>query len=202
MNIDAWKDWMRGQDCIVVAPGPSSLEMPTDVYETHWTIAVNRALPYARADIGVCIERDNRDVCWRIVEANPPIITFSQSHKGRQGICFIDMDLSVWLEDDGQGVLRLPMSPFYAAAVGVHMGFERIGLIGVDLYKAQYPSERFKVEWEEAWTRLALIAERRDCLIRNLNPASRLDCIPKGKLDELHAKTHLSGLRRSTQPAV
>lgn len=196
MKIEDWKDWMRGRHAIVVAPGPSSLEVSPHIYEAHWTIAVNRALPYARADFAVCIERDNRDVCWRVVDACAPLVTFSQTKKGKPGICFIDMDLRQWPLNDGMGLLRLPMSPFYAAAVGTWLGFERIGLIGVDLYKAQYPSERFKAEWEEAWGRLVKIASECGTEVVKLNHASRLDAVPKGEWESLHEKTYLSSLCR------
>lgn len=189
IDLGSVKDLMAGEHCLVVAPGPSSLELEPWHYEMRWTISVNRALPYARPDFAVCIERTIRCAPWRIVKNTAPMFVFSQlGRKVFKRNVVIDMDLTKWLGDDGLGVLRLPMSPFYATAVGIWLGFERIGLVGVDLYKDRYPSEKFKQEWEEAWRRLNAIAGDFGCKIANCNPRSRLMAIEKGSIGGIKTK--------------
>lgn len=188
MNLSTWRNWFLGQHCVIVAPGPSSLEVPPHRYASHWTIATNRALPYAQADFAVCIERDTMDTCWRIVAATSPVVVFTQAIAAHPRTVQIDMDISTWLPGVEGGMLRLAMSPWYAAAVATYMGFERVGLIGVDLYKNRYPDNKFRDEWELAWSRLARVAEKSGTSLCNLNGESRLQAIPKAKWETMRPK--------------
>ena len=70
-------------------------------------------------------------------------------------------------------------------AVAILLGFETIGLIGVDLTEDRYPNvDRPNHEWG----RLAGIAEAMGSRIINLNPDSRLTSVASGGWGEIATK--------------
>ena len=189
MKLDDLRDWMKGEHALVVAPGPSSLEVPAERYKSHWTIGCNRALPYCDPDFAVCIE-PRKNPCWRVVHAASPLITFThltEDHSKFRRTVFMSTDVSKWLFHDPEP-LFLGMSPFFATAVGILLGFERIGLVGVDLYRSRYPDPAAQTEWEAAWTRLRSVAEAYDTVLCNLNPRSRLQAIMKSGWETMERK--------------
>jgi hypothetical protein len=81
--------------------------------------------------------------------------------------------------------LKLGQSPFYAAAFAILMGFETVGLIGVDLTEDRYPDVRGP---NRVYGRLAKIAETLGSRLVNLSPDSRLESIPQGTWQEIRTK--------------
>lgn len=194
MNLGDLRGWMRGQDCLVVAPGPSSLDVPQIDYASHWTVGCNRALPYCQADFALCRE-PQRNPCWRVVKAAAPLITFTHLGPERRArTVFVPPDVRVLFNDarfvtEGaiEGPITLEMSPFWAAAIAAVLGFETIGIVGVDLGKSRYPDPRFLDQCNEAWERLASMAG--DAHIVNLNRASRLRALPFADMDVIRRKS-------------
>ena len=169
---------MAGEHCLVVAPGPSAMSTPTWRYRAHWTIGCNRAVTFCEPDFAVCVET-RKNICWRVIEAHQPLFTFSHISNGPARCLRIWSDLSLWLEHSPKK-LWLGMSPFYGAAVAILLGFERIGLIGVDLTDAKYRDPVAQADWEDCWGKLMGIAEAHGKTLVNLNPKSRLAAVPAG----------------------
>lgn len=191
MNLPNLRDWLKGEHGLVVAPGPSSLEVPTERFYSHWTIGCNRALPYCFPDFAVCIET-GKNPAWRVVQAHRPLVTFT--HLGDSPPCpvrqmvRISMNVNEWLPFDAQSKLFLGMSPFFAAAVGVYMGMKRVGLVGVDLHRNHYPQQKFRDDFEDRWTRLVATANHYGTELVNLNPTSSLQAVPKAGWETMRAK--------------
>lgn len=90
-----------------------------------------------------------------------------------------------WLAPDTEGTLRLGQSPFYAVAVAAHLGFETVGLIGVDYTEDRWPDVAgINRTWE---TLLGVVGDMGTKVV-NLSPASRLTAVPQGRWEEVRTK--------------
>ncbi len=210
MKLDDLRGWMAGTDCVVVGCGPSAdtaygCNDPIQygfVRGRHWTIACNRAvIRFPDPDFVVCVEPRRDATIWNLIREYPSLFVFSHIDKPHPRAVLIgSKDVADWLLDVDQqwvyiletapaGVaykpLRLGQSPFYAASVATLLGFETIGLIGVDLTEDRYPDVSRP---NEAYGRLAKIAEGLGSRIVNLSPKSRLDSIPKAGWEEIRTK--------------
>jgi len=194
LNLGAWRNWMRGEHCIVVGCGPSAQQLGID-YRAHWTIGCNRALTFCEADFAVCVEpyRD-RDI-WRVVTESRPLVVFTHlladdqiGHRAHPRMVVIDThDVQTWLTpgEIDSPPLRLCQSPFFATAIAMHLGFGTIGLVGVDYTEDRYPDVSMETE---RWRRLDEIATGMGSVICNLNPASRLSSIQSADRSVIHHK--------------
>ena len=151
---------------------------------------------------------------WAIIREANPLIVFSHIREDRRGkrpakriVQFGSKDVLEWLDPqplsevvttvEGVGAsvsirprkprepLTLGQSPFFAAAVAAHLGFETIGLIGVDLTEDRWPDVTRE---NEAWGRLATVVSGMGSRIVNLSPESRLEVVPKGPWEEVRRK--------------
>lgn len=203
MNLDSLRGWMKGEDCVVVGCGPSAephrWEGPTSTprWQDHWTIGCNRAVTFCSPDFAVCVEPRRDHEVWNIMREVSPLIVFSHIDKPHPRAVLIgSKDVRAWLGYDRSPCdgsiaepigppLRLGQSPFYAAAVAILLGFETIGLIGVDLTEDRWPNPHKE---NEAWGRLAEVAKALGSRIVNLNPESRLETVPAGQWEEVRCK--------------
>jgi len=204
MNFGAWRNWFRGEDCVVVAPGPSSHDPQAfDFYCQVWTIACNRAVTYAAAELAVCVE-PFRDPMWPILRASSPMVVFSHLCENRRGqrphpriVKFPDKDILPWFDETRPGdPLWCAMSPFWGVAVATFLGFDLVGIIGVDLLD---PERWVDIHREQRhWKDLVDLAERKGTRVIQLNPKSALEVVPVGSWDEIRKKDH--GRRCHTSP--
>lgn len=83
--------------------------------------------------------------------------------------------------------LRLAQSPFYAAAVAAFLGFETIGIIGVDMTPDRYDDGEVE-RANKAWGRLNSVVAGMGSRLVNLSPESRLVAVEQGKWEEVRGK--------------
>jgi len=195
--LDDLRGWMKGEDCVVVGCGPSAHDDAlwdlTYAYQTRWLIACNRAVTWCDPDFAVCVEPRRDKAMWKIINDSSPLIVFSHIDKPHPRAVLIgSKDVQEWVHPSGplpeafsDTPLRLGQSPFYAAAVAILLGFETIGLIGVDMTKDRYPNVKGH---NAAYARLAAIGEAMGSRLINLSTASRLESIPQGTWDEVRTK--------------
>jgi len=188
MKLEDLRGWMTGEDCLVVAPGPSSRDHD---YTQHWTVCCNRACVYGEPDIVVCME-PARDPVWEVIHASAPYVVISHqpdTTNPRQHNRVVHMacpDVLQWLKNEpipGE-TLAWASSAFYGAAAACLLGFGKIGLIGVDLSAERYTASSVAAA-NARWQRLAQHAPDR---MVNLSPESQLTAIPQGKWEQLKAK--------------
>jgi hypothetical protein len=189
-------------------PGSPPSVPGVPMYVDIWTIACNRAVTFSSPDFAVCIEPFANPV-WPIMRKANPLLVFSHICKDRRGnqpfpriVQMPGKDPGEWifdpatddewtwrLKDQPTGTAYKPFtlgqSPFYAAALAILMGFETIGLIGVDLTEDRYPDVRGP---NRVYGRLAKIAEALGSRLVNLSPDSRLESIPQGTWQEIRTK--------------
>jgi hypothetical protein len=82
-------------------------------------------------------------------------------------------------------------STFFAIRSAITLGFETIGVIGLDLTEDRYPRTRRETEWkqcEEAYGALAIYAVVHGSRLINLNPKTNLQAIPLGSWSEVRCK--------------
>lgn len=180
MKLRLLHNVMRGEHALVVAPGPSALRVPASYYAGRWTLGCNRAVAFCQPDFAVCVE-PARDSVWSVIRASRPTLTFTHTDRAKcPRAVNIDRDVDKWLSTE-RTKFQLGMSPFYGAAVALHLGFDRVGLIGVDLDGdgGRFSNPNFQREWEDCWGELVAIAERRGQDLVNLNPCSKLEAVAK-----------------------
>ena len=201
MNLQDLRGWMKGEDCIVVGCGPSVSDKqfdgrrPWQTYEEHWTIACNRSVRFASPDFAVCMEPKREAECWGVVRAANPLVVFSHqpsSPRTAPRIVQIESrDVMQWLDPVPPGEtwepLRISQSPFYAIALSAHLGFETIGVIGVDLTPDRFDQRALETS-EKAYGRLRTVVEALGSRIVNLNPDSNLGALEKGPWSEVKTK--------------
>lgn len=202
VRLEDLRGWMKGEDCVVVGCGPSAGADPLmlERCDAHWTISSNRSVTFCAADFAVCVEPYRDKEMWKIIADANPLFVFTHLVTKQDGtkphpraVYMSSKDVRTWLFpdvelDDIEGRenrVRLGQCPFYAAAVAILLGFETIGLIGVDYTKDRFPDV---APSNEAWRKLAILAEELGSHIVNLNPDSRLETIPKTTWEEVRTK--------------
>ena len=198
MNLDVLRGLMRGEHCLIVAPGPSASYVPQERYVSSWTIGCNRAVSICAPDFAVCVEPPNDRDCWSIIAAASPLFVFSHHEKRHPRVVLInnrdalpDLGLPTPKNDKGAPLyLRFGSSVFYATVAALVLGFERIGLIGVDLDpKPRNYAPAFVDAFNAAFVSLDEIACARGQRIVNLNLESRLVAVEKVTWDTMRRKT-------------
>lgn len=209
IQLDNLRGLMEGEDCVVVGAGPSAeshvslpgdwtgkpiLTLPELMYGQLWTIVCNRTVKFSSPDFAVCVE-PKRDKIWETVAESSPFLIFSHIDRPHPRCVLINSkDVGEWLggpfedfEDyEGSTPLRLGQSPFYAAAVAILLGFETIGLIGVDMTADRYDDlevDRANKQYE----RLAKVAGWNGSRLINLSSDSRLT-LERGEWSEIRTK--------------
>ena len=182
----------------MVGCGPSADPSAT-YYADYWTVGCNRSVRFCRPDFAICVEPPRDREVWGAIRDSSPLVVFSHVATRRDGtrlhprvVAFDETvnaarDVRPWLtgcSSDPDDPLRLEQSPFYAAAAAALLGFERIGLVGVDLTADRYGDNTMRKS-EAAWSRLNRITNGR---IVNLSSQSRLEAIPRAELDEIRPK--------------
>lgn len=190
-TVDEMRLLFGGSDCAIVAGGPSSKgagPSSTDElhanYMAHWTIGCNRAVEFCRPDLAACFEpRKDLDV-WAVIKACP--IPWVLSHISRDHQRLVLTPSKEDMKIAANAPLEFGQSPFYSMVSAVLMGFDTIGVIGLDMTRDRY---NFKLGLEEAaYEGVCEFAESQGSRIINLNPDSRLQAIPKGGWEEIRGK--------------
>jgi len=206
MQLGDLRGWMAGHDAVVVGCGPSGITDATHrghalkyEYAEHWTIGCNRAVQFCDPDFAVCIE-PFRDPIWPIMREASPLAVLAHIHLDRRGksphpriVKMSGKDVLRWISDkpadlpnvSGSHPLIVGQSPFFGLAFAVMMGFETIGLIGVDLTPDRYPDAKPS---NNGYGKLNTIAKHMGSRIINLNPESRLRAFEFGGWEEIRTK--------------
>ena len=208
MNLEDLRGWMAGQDCVVVGCGPSTADKSSIAegypledavttrmmmrYEHRWTIGCNRSVPICSPDFAVCVEPARDKAIWHVIAEASPFVIFSHIERPHpRAVQINSKDVRTWVGPEAwrEGVepLRLGQSAFYAAAVAMLMGFETIGLIGVDLTDDRYAESDAK-RANDAYARLAGVAGGMGSRLVNLSTSSRLTSIPSAGWEDIRTK--------------
>lgn len=185
MKFGDLRNWFRGEDAVVVGCGPSS-----GGGGPRWTFGCNRAANDWSTDFGICVE-PARDPAWKSLKktATPFVFTHQPVVRGRgphpRMVQVPGTDVTKWFEPFEGDRLWLGQSPFYGAAVAAYLGFETVGLIGVDLTEDRYPDA---ARPSKAYCRLRDLLEQQGTRLVNLSPASRLEGIEKADWDVIRSK--------------
>ncbi len=194
MELENFRGWMKGEDCLVVGCGPSAMDaLNVAGYRNYWTFGCNRMIPECHADFAVCVEPPRDKEMWKIVDDANPLFAFTHLPGGRcsngRSIEFSSKDVRLWLvpgtEFDRDLRIRLGQCPFFAAAIAVLMGFRTIGLIGVDYTPDRYPDVQPS---NVGWQRLGILAAGLGSRLVNLSPESRLETVVKEPWSAIRTK--------------
>lgn len=184
MNFDALRDWFRGEDCMVLGCGPS-VRFDSRV----WTIGCNRSAVEHPVDIAACFEPPLWDpAIWEAINRTAPMLVLAHvMTKGRgpralpvcpRAVVMPNKVPPTWW-DIGGGMKHPGQAPWFAAAIAGWMGFERVGLVGVDLTPPRFGDEEVKRANEKYGELAEFLAARGTKLVNAGHPSiSRLTCLP------------------------
>lgn len=194
-DFAGWRNRFRGESVVVVGCGPSAHNTDPRAFLDYWTMGCNRAVQFCEPDFATCVEPFD-DPVWPIIrDAGVPVV-FSHADASRvyktphpRIVAFPDRDVSRWAWTDWElGPLECPMSPYWATAVCGWLGFERIGLIGVDLTRDRFGD----IKREDAkWHSLAVLLKMHGSEVVNLSQMSRLT-IAEAPWSAIRPKRHFS----------
>lgn len=208
MKFHHLKNWHRGNDCVLVGGGPSAAPEapgrgPDPVCETirsRWIMACNRAdawnvnyLAEHTPDFVVIIDAITNPVWEDIKPWNAPTYFTPHTPDGRYPPRTVQVGNFEGREnapDHPDDLLRLPtmfveQCPFYAIAIACYLGFETVGVIGVDFTEDRFP----KVDGlNRAYAQMVELYQGLGHRIINLSPDSRCDGIPQGSWEEIRTK--------------
>jgi hypothetical protein len=196
MNLADHRNLFRGDDAIVLAPGPSFVRAVAKglrVPSSTWTIGCNRACLKFRPEFLVCVEPAG-DPIWREINDHPlPTTTLATLPElARTGADLVlptihPRDWPGWECDVHAGAT--PSSAWIAAALAGYMGARRVGVLGVDLVGHPILGEADEIARQnERWAALAFeLAAEHDCEVVNLSWEGALEVLPRAKLQEFVA---------------
>ena len=191
-TLSTVRGWWSDSDCVIVAGGPSALEVDPLVYAEAWTITCNRAAVFAQPDFALCVEPRKDAEAWAAVAASSPAMVLSHIERPhpRTILTGSKKDVRPWIYDSQPGIIEGPelalgQSTFFAMSAAIVLGFQTIGVIGLDLTEDRYPNLR---QSESAYLMLRRIANAEGRRIINLSPITRLRAIPAGRWDEVRGK--------------
>ena len=152
-------------------------------------MACNRSIPFASPDFA-CIMEPMRDPIWKQIadHLHSPMAIFGHHLRGGPRKIEFNRDLTTFLDCPSIGALRLGQSAFWAAGVALHLGFETVGLVGVDITPDRFNNEAHLREVQEAYRRLNETAENMGRKLINLNPESHLSTVPFGSWSDIRPK--------------
>jgi hypothetical protein len=167
-------------------------------FHRNWTIGCNRSVSFSHPDFGVCIE-PFVDPLWKLMRQAAPFAVLSHICEDRRGnrphpriVKMLGKDVAQWVTDkpaelpqDSTHPLIMGQSPFYAIAFAVMLGFETIGVIGVDLTEDRYPDP---TPASKGYARLGKVAKHLGSRVINLNPDSRMTGLEFGEWKEIRPK--------------
>lgn len=200
-TLSGMRNWWKGSDCVVVGGGPSAEAEDYWVhhddtgrgwtrYDQRWTIACNRSVSFCSPDFAACFEprhddkNEEKGDVWPLVKAAG--VPFVLSHIPRDHPRCVLAPAKETMRQATVAPSGFGQSVFFATYCAIMLGFETIGLIGLDLTRDRYPA---KLDREEvAYAGLRLFANEQDCRLINLNPQSRLTSIPTGSWEEVRRK--------------
>ena len=204
MNLDDMQGWFAGCDVVVAGCGPSvkrNAPWMRRLAAEHWTIACNRAAIWFQPTFAVCMERA-ADPIWNALDPHDAMALFTHrpvapQRGGRKRPCpprsvnLACKDVRSFLEPheytrDRMNGLALNQATFYGIAVAAHLGFQTIGVAGLDLSGDRWPTD-LHIE-EAAYTRLRGIVERKGGRILNLSEESRLESFQRGTWDDIQPR--------------
>ena len=204
-TLDSMRGWWAGSDCVVVGGGPSADPMHRAgefaPWEDLWSIAVNRAAGWFRPDFAACFEPRSDTAVWETIKDTPAFVI---SHRTRPHPRVIltppKDDVEPWITGkvtmQATQRARFPHPParlalgqgtFFAIAAALCLGFETVGVIGLDLTKTVYDRDGLR-DAEAAYSALMKLAESMGRRIINLNKSSRLRSLRKGGWGEIRTK--------------
>lgn len=190
------RGWFAGEDALVVAPGPSAHKVnPVDIAD-RWVIACNRAVDFCwpHTDLAVCFE-PFVDPCWEVMRAASPPMVFAHLNKNRAGkaphpriVQVPTKNVRSWFRpaDDPAQELWCPQSPFWGTAIASWLGFERVGLVGVDWSGDRFDDAKVAREGAKWQAMIDLIQE--STAVYNLNPESRMKAATFSGMDIIRHK--------------
>ena len=194
-TLSGMRNWWKGSVCVVVGGGPSAMicypDMPTrSEYANHWTIGCNRSVSFCQPDFAACFEprkddqHPERGEVWELIQAAS--VPFVLSHITRDHPrCILTPSKDAMREAAGT-TARFGQSPYFAVYCAIMLGFETVGIIGVDLTRDRYP-RKLQLE-EKCYAGLRRFAGSQGCRLINLNPRSRLTVIERGTWGEVRRK--------------
>jgi len=188
VNMESLKGHMAGQDCLVVGCGPTACPSFGEPVQDFWTIGCNRSIPTWKTDFGLCIEV-KQDPIWKSLQKHPCAFLFTHHTRdiAPRNVYFpANRDVREWMDGySGPREIRLAQSTFYAAAIAAWLGFETIGLLGVDLSEDRYPEVG---EENRVWGMLGDLLGSKGHRLLNVSRHSRLKSVPYAPLAEVRRK--------------
>jgi len=203
-------NWHRGSDCVVVASGPSAdpgvyttpedqeecyvFPMAAD-YAERWTLGTNRAATFCHPDYAIAIDPYD-DPVWAEMQPYTAPVYFTgrdpatcPAPRAIQIGNFAEAE-ELQLRRDGHMLLHVPVQsiaqcPFFALSVAAYLGFETIGVIGVDLSEDRWPDV---TRINETYALMVETCKKQGSRVINLSPESRCTGIPAGKWEEVRGK--------------
>ena len=211
MNLDDLRDWFAGEDCVVVACGPSAspkrrvvkngkANIQKIAYQHHWTFACNRSTPFCSPDFAACFEPPRDKDVWNHIRANTPPFVFGHHAHGSPRKVMVNKPLTAaqiigkpWGDRPTETVAQ---STFYAICIAFALGFETVGVVGLDhvgntpFGKAHDNGARFtkNVKHDKRYGQVAEWAVTMGRRLLNLSDCSSLERIPFGTWDDIRPK--------------
>lgn len=183
-------------------------------YRDYWTIACNLSCQIFVPDFVMCVEPYD-DGIWTEIRKYAPVVTFShvagKPHLKWPLSRIVQLgskNVLEWLapcascdnvgridggkgsyipcpDCKGRGHLKLNQCPFYAVAVAALLGFETIGLIGVDLSEKRYGDAHRP---NAKYAALLEVVRELGSEVVNLSPESRLTSISQAGWERIRRK--------------
>lgn len=191
-RFEDWRGRYAGEDCLVVAPGQSSKnDDMVEAYGSRWVIGCNSAVDYCKPDFAVCVERPN-DPLWPMIYGSQARAVFTKYYGNTRHEKRLDhpkivdipsRNMCKWFDElPHRTPIPCTMSPMWAVAVAAYLGFETVGLVGVDLTPERFARiVRPNMVWKE-------VAGYLPTIILNLSTGSRLTSVPQGSVGQVRKK--------------
>lgn len=194
-TLDDMRGWNADCDCVVVGCGPSAdYFRRLDCSWDYWTIACNRAAAGAHHDFAACFEPRKDVELWKAIRHTPAyVLSHIPRDHDRVVLTPPKRDVRLWVNPDTDTSSRTyqPLDhgqgTFYAVACAIALGFETIGVIGLDMTTDRY-SPAIRRDANGAYRALRHEAERLGRRIVNLNRESRVRSLEFGDWDEVRCK--------------
>jgi len=174
-----------GEDCVVVGGGPSAAEAIRWqlFHREYWTIGCNRAAVY-NVDIAACFEPRKDWPLWDAIKHTPALVL---SHIPRDHPRVILTPGKQDIRDACGGPPAFGQSVYFATYCALVLGFETVGVIGLDLTPDRYRVPDVRLS-NGAYRSLREFAEGRGQRVINLSRKSRVKALTAGGWEEVRRK--------------